>query len=83
MREITRLYDEVDVLGRSKNWDKMNSWLIANTVLPVSNGDVVMLITLLTATLPFKSKLLHRSSVYKATADLLGDRADKVLKGLE
>jgi len=83
MPTYAQQYDEVRSYVQSKNWNGLNGWLIANAVIPVTRGDVVALITLLTLTLPVKSKLVHRASVYKATSDLLGDRADKILKGLE
>lgn len=83
MPTYAQQYDEVQSYVQSKNWNGLNGWLIANAVVPVTKGDVVSLITLLTLTLPVKSKLFNRASVYKATSDLLGERADKVLKGLE
>lgn len=83
MPTYAQQYDEVQSYVQSKDWNGLNSWLIANAVVPVTRGDVVALITLLTLTLPVKSKLLHRTSIYKAASDLLGDRAEKVLKGLE
>lgn len=83
MSDYNKLYSEIEAFVRAQNWNGLNSWLISNAAPSAVRGDVVELITLLTLTLPVKSKLLHRASVYKAASDILGDRADKVLKGLE
>jgi hypothetical protein len=78
---VDEIFETTRALYRAEEWGKLNAAMVADVVLAGDNPTI--LITWLTATLPCKSRLFSRSAVYANVRHLLGENADKVLKGLE
>jgi hypothetical protein len=77
------IYDSVDDLLRKGNFDQLDSMLAA---FPIAELSVDMLLGILTATLPAKSRLPSRGKLFKEIEKTLKERnelEEGLLTGLE
>lgn len=79
LEQIDDIYKSVRNFVKTENYEGIDKMLLMTCV----NPKVELCITLLTATLPIKNKLIHRAAFYYMTKDMIGTNADKVLTGLK
>jgi hypothetical protein len=82
-QQLDRIYDVCDELMRNERWVELDIWL---RTYPTNKRHIDLMMALLTATLPVKSKLPGRITLYneiERELKLRGEWEENLLQGLE